>query len=94
MAEEASEGDPGAKQAAVADMDEVGYWIAENEDLDGCTIADAVVTARTDLGLSDRALSAKAFGRAVAASDKWNSHRGASGRREIRRKPLPQEYLL
>ena len=90
----ASEGDPGAKQAAVADMDEVGYWIAENEDLDGCTIADAVVTARTDLGLSDRALSAKAFGRAVAASDKWNSSRGKGGRREIRRKPLPQEYLL
>ena len=90
----APDGDPIAKQSAVADMDELGEWLSERDDLDGWTIADAVVQARNDLGLSDRALSPRVFGRSVASSDKWDRHKGTGGRRELRRKPKPEEYLI
>ena len=75
----APEGDSQGKQQAIDTMDPVGAWIEAQDDLDGKTSGDALAHVRSDLSLSDRELSATAFGKLLNSSAKWTTYHGKKG---------------
>ena len=89
----APEGDKEAKRKTIVDMDVVAAWLEEQDDLDGISKAEARKRCLEQLEISERDLTATAFGTRVNASLRWQPHREGVARK-IQRRPGDGERLV